>query len=402
MVSPPLPASPLRGSGPVAPGDRLPALDILRGFALLGMVLAHVQKFLAAEPDHAVGQFILRVFAENGRATFALLFGAGLALMLQRLDARGGRATATGLRRLAVLYVIGFAVESLTRFAILRDFAWWGVPLVLLRRLPTRPLLVLAAISVAAFSIRTLADTGFAVATQGTERALAAEREARAALADSQRDATAAYPPDNYGATVRARAAWTLRQIPRAATFTPNAYLALFILGLLAVRHGVFSDPWAHRGLIAKFMIVGGVSWTIATWILPLRVSENDTLLIGLQLRAGLGFFDPQFLAFTYVGALLLLFTRRPEWIDRLALLGWPGRLALTVYLLHAAVIDYACAPYGLSLRVGPMTEVAVALLLFGVLAILSRLWLSRFRFGPVEWLWRSLTYGERQTLRAG
>ena len=111
-------------NGPVPPGERLAALDVLRGFALLGMVVAHVHKLLAAEPDHEIGRFILRFVAENDRATFALLFGAGLALMLQRLDALGSGSTAIVLRRLAVLYVIGFAVECLTRFAILREFAW--------------------------------------------------------------------------------------------------------------------------------------------------------------------------------------------------------------------------------------------------------------------------------------
>jgi uncharacterized protein len=389
-------------NGPVAPGERLAALDVLRGLALFGMVVTHVHKLLAAEPDHAVGRFILRFVAENDRAMFALLFGAGLALMLQRLEARGTGATAIVLRRLAVLYVIGFAVESLTRFAILREFAWWGLPLVWLRRLPTRTLLLLAAFSVAAFPLRTAADTLFAIATQGPARAWAAEREQQAELSARRHEIAAAGAGTDYAAAVRARAVGQLRELPSAATFTPNALLALFILGLLAVRHGVLANPWAHRSLIAKVMLFGALSWAFAAWVLPQAAVDPEAPLVLQHLRTGWGFLDLQFLGFTYAGGALLLLARKPAWVGKLGFLGWPGRLALTVYLLHAAAIDYAGAQYGLGLRLGPAAEVAIALLLFGALAGLSGLWLQRFRFGPVEWLWRSLTYGERQAWRAG
>ncbi|HEY9014853.1 MAG TPA: DUF418 domain-containing protein, partial [Gemmatimonadales bacterium] len=95
------------------------------------------------------------------------------------------------------------------------------------------------------------------------------------------------------------------------------------------------------------------------------------------------------------------LLAYRPEWERRLSLFGWAGRMALTNYLLQIAVLDILSSGYGLSLRVRPLLVPLVAALVFGLEVGLSRLWLRRYRLGPAEWLWRSLTYGSRQRMRS-
>ena len=404
-----MPGPIVAGSGerravPVAPKARIATLDILRGFALLGMVLAHVHKTMAETAVTGttswVGRFITMGVAEKDRTVFAFLFGVGFAVLMRGLDAKGIPVVALYLRRLAGLYLIGFAVETLTRFSILREYAWAAVPLLFLRNFPTRSLLALALISVAALSIRDLVDSSYTVATAGQASAIAAESaQLRQWEAKKQAELMAVSGP-NYGEVVAARFGQIVHDRPSLYHITPNVYLALFILGLLAVRHGVFDEPKRHPCLLVGAMVTGVVLWAAAWWALPLLPAEFATPRIALRCHLGLGIVDEQFLAFTLIGAITWFLAYRPEWQARLSFLGWVGRMALTNYLLHAVVIDLASSRYGLGLKLSPPAELLAAAVLFGFQIALSRFWFTRFRFGPVEWLWRSLTYWRWQPLR--
>jgi uncharacterized protein len=74
--------------------------------------------------------------------------------------------------------------------------------------------------------------------------------------------------------------------------------------------------------------------------------------------------------------------------------------MALTNYMVQAAVLDAFASTYGLGLRLRPYTYVVAACLLFAAEAALSGAWLARYSFGPLEWLWRTLTYAHPQPLR--
>lgn len=108
-------------------------------------------------------------------------------------------------------------------------------------------------------------------------------------------------------------------------------------------------------------------------------------------------------LALWYASAVVLL-VERPAWRRRLAPLAAAGRMALTNYLLQSLVCTTLFYSYGLGLygRVGPAGGLLLTLAIFGGQLAFSAWWLRRFRFGPVEWLWRTLTYGRRQPLRDG
>jgi uncharacterized protein len=181
----------------------------------------------------------------------------------------------------------------------------------------------------------------------------------------------------------------------------PGANLALFILGYLALRHGVFDSPRRHTRLILAAMTVGLLSW--AVWWLVLRGLDLALLprSIAAQFRNGFGVVSEQWLAFFYVGGLVLLLAYRPVWERRLELAGTAGRMALTNYFIQIAILDVLSSGYGLDLSVRPALVPVVAALIFGLEVGLSRLWLARYRLGPLEWLWRWFTYGVRQPLRA-
>jgi uncharacterized protein len=164
----------------------------------------------------------------------------------------------------------------------------------------------------------------------------------------------------------------------------PDTNLVLFIFGLLAVRHGIFDDPKRHKRAILAMMTFGFVSWA-AYWIGSLRFDRGN----------GYGIVLDQWLAFTYVGAVTLLLAYRPKWKERLATFGVAGRMALTSYVLQAALLSILASGYGLALRMRPYYELPAAVFLFTILALFSIAWLSRFRYGPLERAWRWFTYAE-------
>jgi uncharacterized protein len=166
----------------------------------------------------------------------------------------------------------------------------------------------------------------------------------------------------------------------------PDVNFALFILGLLAVRHRVLDAPARHVRLIAGWMAFGALSWLLS-WI-------------GFPYAFGLGLVEDQWLCLTYVGAALLFLAKHPEWIARLAPIRDVGRMALTNYMFQGILLDVLRSAYGFGLKLRPFAYVAAAVGLFALQAGLSTLWLTRHRFGPLEWLWRSATYWRWQSQR--
>ena len=171
-------------------------------------------------------------------------------------------------------------------------------------------------------------------------------------------------------------------QYSQTRVLIPDSSFVLFILGLLAIRHGLFEDPKSKRRVIIGAMIFGFVSWLIV-WFDYFRPSALKAY----------GVISDQWLAFTYVGAVVLLLAYRPAWRDRLAPFGVTGRMALTNYALQAAILSLLASGYGAGLRIRPALELPAAVLLFLILLILSTFWLRRFSYGPLERLWRSFTY---------
>ena len=371
------------------PGQRLDALDILRGFAILGMIVVHFHQRLRLEvtgPEDLIGWGVWILIEQKSWGTFALLFGVGFALFLRRLEARGARVVPLYLRRLAALAAFGVVTEVAFGFNILFEYAWWGLVLLLVRHWPSRALLALALVAVCARPV--------AVLVTGTPLP-----PAQPAL--HQAVATAGAEHD-YLALLAARWALFRTHVPDTwPELLPDQNLALFIIGLLAMRHGVVDDPRGHRRLLLAWMSYGLLTW--ASWWLVLRhVAERATGPGTAQLATGLGLLQEMWLCFTYVGAMLLLLAYRPQLKDRLALFGQAGRVALTNYIAQVVIVDLLASGYGLGVRLRPLLYLPAGVLLFLALALASRVWLARYRMGPLEWVWRCITYWRREPLVSG
>jgi len=317
----------------------------------------------------------------------------GFAVLLRRLDARQEPVVPIYLRRLATLAVFGMIAEVCFGFHILFEYACWGIILLVVRRWSTRALLVLAAVSACARPV--VAEL---LALHAWWTAVPALPSADVVLRQAVERAAA---QGDYAALLSARwALFTGTLVPRTwRELLPDTNFTLFILGLLAVRYRVLDEPRQHVRLIKGWMMFGVLAWA-TSWLVLRQVPELPIPGTSDPLRYGLGLVQDQWLCLTYIGAVVLLLAYRPVWTARLAPFGLAGRMALTNYMVQAAVLDVLASHYGFGLKLRPYAYVAAAVLLFATEAAASGAWLARFRFGPLEWVWRTVTYWRPQRLR--
>ena len=183
----------------------------------------------------------------------------------------------------------------------------------------------------------------------------------------------------------------------------------MFLVGLHAGRRRILQDITGHLPLIRR-VLLGGLSLGVAVnavryfltcaggdcWPSPFAMPYTTHLLVVILREI-----SNLALAFAYGSAFVLLAQRR-FWHALFAPLAAAGRLALTNYLLMALLLGIVAPTFGFGVykRLGPTLASALAVAIYATLMLLSTWWSKRFRFGPAEWLWRSLTYGRLQPIR--
>jgi len=383
---------------------RIDVLDILRGMALLGMFVVHFNNYAwtaAGDTPSGAMQVLGRIVGLfiDGRfyTMFGILFGVGFAIQLSRADARGEPFVGRFLRRLAALAVFGLIAEGIFGYNVLLGYAVWAVPLLVVRRWPVKALVVLLVVCAASLPIYNITR----VAVFGPARVNEANRARSTAFRSALAEHEQAQKAGDWGTVVAAR----LRFMPafhKQWNLLPTGSFTLFLVGLIAFRVGLFDHPERHRRTIAALMVAGTVSWALSNWVFPIGsrpppVIPPDTTpadMAWVIARAnGFRLVRDQWLAFTYMGAILLLVSHSRAWINRLAPLAWTGRMALTHYMTQVILLDTLFTPHGLNLGVTPVMVPLGALALFGAQALFSRWWFARYRLGPLEQVWRAITY---------
>jgi uncharacterized protein len=246
-------------------------------------------------------------------------------------------------------------------------------------------------------------QAAYRVATVGESAYMAGRKAVLSANQTFQQENRAAQDDAHYPAVFRARLRHMRWLHSQPFSLLPVNTFTLFLIGVIALRLGLFDAPGQHQRLIVALMAVGLACWMAEVWLMPVMPQPTGPLILTVALRrmeVGFGLVRGMWLAFVYIGAVLLLAARSPRAFARLAPFGWAGRMALTNYMLQIAILDLAFSNYALHLTPGPLQSLAAGLTLFACMAAASRWWLARFRFGPLEWLWRSITYGRPQPWR--
>lgn len=396
--------------------ERIHAIDILRGFALLGILLINFSGAEIARTgflDDTVRRLIVFLISSKFYTTFSFLFGLGFALQLLRAKQRERRIVPVYLRRMLALYLIGlFHAILIWSGDVLLWYAAMGFLLILFRNMPLKILLVFVILSMAfeywtylpsspSMKISTLTPT-----IQSPE--IEQQRELEKTLSyDKMREAgqnlALARKSGTYFEAVKARfQVWVADSDFLWRYFWAHPF-AMFLLGLYAGRRGIFHDLARHRSLIRRIM-----------WItLPFAVGVNLIYAYGPHILGRFyqqipdwGFALLYVLAgpvgsLFYVSAFLLLFVKYERWLQRLRFLSWVGRMPLTTYLTQSIIgtVVYYGYGFGMYSQIGYLPGLLLTLTVFALQIPLSRWWLSKFQFGPFEWVWRSLTYGKFQRM---
>jgi uncharacterized protein len=396
-------------------GQRIVVLDILRGLALVGMFMVHFNYYEATpvgvDPGRAaafVEQVLHLFFDERFYGMFGMLFGVGFAIQLERSESQGRPFVARYLRRLAALAVFGFIAEGVFGYNVLFGYAIWGVPLLLVRRWPVKALVVLLILCASSRSIYSIARVAVASTTPGgVARYTEQDRAGFMAFRAARDTVDAAARSGSWGRVVAARIAF-MPKFHRQFGWLPNLSFTLFLLGLIAYRLGLFTRPERHQRMIAALGVAGLGIWATSRYVLPFGgpiqppAPEDQNVLTAVVLFARMGFqlIREQWLAFTYIAVILLLVANSSVWSRRLSIFAWPGRLALTNYLMHIVLLEVLFTPHGLGMKVPALLVFPSALALFAAQVVFSRWWLTRYRYGPVEWVWRCATNWSVQPLR--
>jgi len=429
---------------PVSEVERIESIDVLRGIAVMGILFVNIQymalPFHTNENQHwrglppldGIANLIVQVFFQLKFITlFSFLFGAGLAIMMERLERTGRPFVAVYVRRLLVLLAIGIFHGIFLWFGdILAVYAILGFAALLLRKSSPRTLLIVAAIL---FLLPIPAYLGFAALdptadwTTPSWSAMAHELQSSMATTRAATSATASgpaidsptaapsivvrfltfldnetqvYQSGSFGEVLALR---TFYFVFTGLFSLPFFYLwrclSMFLAGIAAVRLGFFltdrSRP-ARWGLTALLFATG-----LALEIYSDRFLGRDSRQAASLSRAiVLSYVGSLLLAASYARTIITLCSR-----SRMHRLFHPiaavGRMALSNYLMHSILGGLLFYSHGLGLF-GTVNYAGLFGISCGILAfqlVLSPLWLRHFQFGPVEWLWRTATYAKVQPM---
>ena len=399
---------------PVAAKDRIVWLDMLRGFALLGILLINIVGFawplIYADmlhrdiPGNALDDVVFHgvSWLVQGKfyTLFSLLFGIGCIIFMMNAEKKGKSPRKLFFRRVLILLVIGILHALFLWWGdILVMYALCGMLLLLFYHCKPRTLLIWAGSLFAAFALLMIVGTGLMFVadslTGGGEGSLKSEMNLEYQKLYEQSIA-------NYGAgglsDILAQRATDWGQTLSNLVVVPFMILPIFLIGAYVIRSGLLQRMQTEVATLRKVMIWSfgiGVVFTILKEYSSANMKLDATSMYD-AVQPLFGFFGDLGLAGFYATALLAL-TRMETWKSLLSSLQWAGRMALTNYLLQSVICCLLFYNVGLGLygKIGVAGLALIAFVIFVAQVLFSRWWFTRYSFGPMEWLWRRMTYGK-------
>ena len=403
---------------PVSVHERIDLIDVVRGFALFGVLLANLvwittdvvltdarlSQLPTAPLDRIVKPLVVFFVDHKFYTLFSFLFGLGFAIQLSRAEERRHNVVADYARRVSILAVIGLLHIALVWYGdILLVYAIGGFGLLAVRHWNAR-LLIILAFTLALFARAAVGVFPLIAGASGTAQVDGKVEED----ADKERK-LAIFDGTSYRAIARENASFYYRDIVAGSVglFLLPQVFARFIFGLYVGRRNWARRTTELRPILRRLLprtiavgVVGNGTALVIDHLQHAKVLGSDSYWVHAAApveEAGI-----LALALAYLSALVLLFHRSATWHRRLGYLAPVGRMALTNYLTHSVLYFVLFTGVGLGLygEVGPASCVALAVIIFAAQMTFSGWWLARYRFGPAEWVWRTLTYRQRQPMR--
>ena len=396
--------------GPVTSSERLFELDLVRGVALLGILVMNMPGFAASFYSGSSGSdswihwwdewtATLRnvLFSGKFNGMFSLLFGIGFTIQLERLlERRGSQGLHIYLKRLAILFLFG-AIHMLVFWTgdVLHMYALLGVLLVLMRNRSDATIIAL----IIALLLFPIANGAFKMIVRDPSHLDYLGQTFGAWVASNN----AAYGRGSFIEAMHEhmREAWFLYTDSASIDYTLSFYVQLtttMLLGFLIGRHRIAQripelmpqivkvHVWSFWLGIGSAVLLGYGESTVR----PFPTSPQ-TILVSLVY----GFCRIALMTF-YVTTFVRL-AQDERWRSRFTPLAAVGRMPLTNYLLQTAIATTIFYGWGLGFwnQGGPLIWFVLALVIFFLVQMpLSVWWLARFQYGPMEYLWRYMTYG--------
>ncbi len=395
---------------------RIDILDALRGFALFGIILAHMNNQYYAgftPPGHdnmaiknsvdGVLQMIHDIFIFGKFYTiFSFLFGLSFGIQMLNAKEKGKSFLGRFAWRLALLFGIGFLNHIHYRGDILTIYAVLGFFLLLFHKAGNRMLLFWAFFFI-------LNMPGFIFKSVDYFKSLnkpAASQTQPAGLPESidfkkmQEDATVYFSmvkQGDYTGIIKTNITKEFQNKLGFQIYSGRLFvtMGLFILGLYVAKRKIFENIQQHLSGIKRWLWFTAIFCMIML-IVYFTFGEKlfqTTGLLSLALSFLADVFSPA-LSMVYAGSFILVF-QKTAWEKRLAGLAPLGRMGLTTYLAQTFFGVFIFYGYGLNLLdvIGNSTAFVIGIVFFIAQLYFSKWWMRRYYYGPFEWAWRSLTY---------
>jgi uncharacterized protein len=399
---------------PVFAKDRVIALDLLRGFAILGILVMNIQSFSMPDAAYlnpkAYGDLsgfnrwvwmLSHIFADQKFMTlFSLLFGAGVVLFSENVEKRQGKSAALYYRRVFWLLIIGlFHAHFIWHGDILVAYALCGFLVYLLRKKTPGFLLVFGLILV---SLHTVIYTFFGWSLSfWTKEALLETKESWKPSIEVIKNEILAYTGSfSEQQAKRSESAFFLETFVFLTTFLWRAG-GLMLVGMAFYKWKILSaersKAFYQQGLV--------ISWTVGlpliTYGIIANFDHNWTMEYSMFYGSQFNYWGSLFMAFGYI-CLVMLWVKTQLFESFKMRLAAVGRMALSNYIMQSLIGVFIFYGMGLSLfgRLDRLEQLGIVLLIWIFQLLWSRPWLENYNYGPFEWLWRSLTYKQKQPFK--
>lgn len=404
---------------PIKTIERIQLLDALRGLAIFGILMvnmplmyAPISRILAGVEESMstsdiIGESFIKLFFEGKfYVLFSMLFGYGFYIFMQKSTPEKS-ILPTFRRRLFFLLLFGLThVVLLWAGDILVFYALFGFLLILFRNSSDKKII---GWSIAFTSVPSLLSifgvimmAVFMAVPQAQESIRASNEQSVSTMQELVRQAYSIYSSGSFSDIVSIRLEEYLALLPGLLFFYP-VVMGMFLLGFYAAKKQWLAKYDEHIPLFRK----------IFRWTLPLGLvtsmlyaysyfRTNVSMPDAWSVISSLGHtFSGILLSLTYVSSLVLVF-HKGKCMRLFAWLSPVGQMALTNYIMHSFITAILFHAYGFGLfgKINVWEGIALSVVIFLVQIPLSKWWLGKFLYGPLEWLWRSLTYLKLQPFK--